>query len=53
MDINVDDIVVQEEEVEDVKWATVTDIKKMIEDDVFLPPHIEFFEDCLKYLENK
>lgn len=53
MDIDINNIVVQEEEVEEVKWASVEEIREMINKDVFLPPHIEFFDECLKYLENK
>lgn len=53
MDINVSDIVTQEEEVDDVKWASIDEINSMIENNSFLPPHIEFFNYCLEYLENK
>lgn len=50
MNIDAKEIVIQEEEVEEIKSASILEIRKMIEEDVFLPPHIEFFEECLKYL---
>lgn len=52
-DINLKDITIQEEEVADVKWAGIEEIRKMIENDTFLPPHIDFFNDCLEYLNEK
>lgn len=50
MDIDLNDIILQEEEVADVKWASIEEIRKMIEKDTFLPPHVDFFYDCLEYL---
>lgn len=50
-DINILDVKLQPEEVEEVKWLGIDEIKKLIENDLFLPPHIEFFYECLKYLK--
>lgn len=49
-DINIDKIKIQKEEVEKVKWATKEDIENMIENKQFSESHIEFFKDCLNYL---
>ena len=50
-DIDIKDLVLQEEEVELVKWATVDEIKEMIQNDEFLINHAEEFlrvEEILK-----
>ena len=51
MDINLNDITMQKEEVADVKWATIEEIKEMIKNNIFLAEHIEVFKECLKYLK--
>ena len=51
-DFDLDEITLQEEEVEEVKWASRKDIGSLIEDGEFLPPHIEFYKYCLEYLDN-
>lgn len=47
--INIDDVVMQEEEVSDVKWATVDEIKKMINEGQFTSS-INIYLDMLLYL---
>lgn len=49
-DIDINKIRIQKEEVSAVKWATINDIEKMIEEGEFSESHREFFEDCIKYL---
>lgn len=49
-DVDINRIKIQKEEVEDVKWATIEEIQKMIQEGKFSNSHKEFFEDCLKYL---
>lgn len=49
-DIDINEIKIQKEEVEDVKWATIEEIQKMIQQEIFSESHKAFFEDCLKYL---
>lgn len=49
-DIDIKEIKIQKEEVEDVKWATIEEIQKMIQQEIFSESHKAFFEDCLKYL---
>lgn len=44
------DVKIQEEEVEQVKWASKDAINDLIKRGDFLPPHIEFFEYCLEYI---
>lgn len=51
MDIDLKDIIIQEDEVEEVKWASIEEIREMIDKDIFLPSHIDFFNDCLGYLK--
>lgn len=51
-DININEIKIQKEEVEDVKWATIYEIQKMIHQENFSESHKAFFEDCLKYLND-
>ena len=52
-DFNIEEITVQEEEVEDVKWASMEEIEILIKKGQFLPPHIEFYKACLSYLNKK
>lgn len=49
-DINLQDIKIQKEEVDDIKWATIDEIKKMKEQDEFHEGHYRMFEKCLSYL---
>lgn len=49
-DIDINEIKIQKEEVEDVKWATIDEIQEMIQQEIFSESHKAFFEDCLKYL---
>ena len=51
--VNIENILVQQEEVEKAKWATIEEIKDMIQNDEFSESHIEFFEMCLKFLNEK
>ncbi len=52
-DIKIEDIVKQDEEVGDVKWFSKEQIKELIKESKFLPPHIAFFYDCLEYLNKE
>lgn len=49
-DIDINEIKIQKEEVKDVKWSTIDEIQKMIQQEIFSESHKDFFEDCLKYL---
>lgn len=52
-DMNLNKIIKQEEEVADVKWFSINEIKELIKNNLFLPPHIDFFYYCLEYLNNR
>lgn len=50
--IELKDIIMQEEEVTDVKWVSINEIKSMIENNEFapnIPVYIEIFEKLLNY----
>jgi isopentenyldiphosphate isomerase len=49
-DINLNSIVMQIEEVDSVRWFSMSEITELINNNKFLPPHIEFYYDCLQYL---
>ncbi len=49
MDIDINKITVQEAEVEAVKWASISQIKEMIDQGLFLPAHVDFFNEYLEY----
>lgn len=49
--ININKIKIQENEVEDIKWANKAEIETLIEQGQFSESHTEFFKDCLKYLK--
>ncbi len=48
--IDINDIAMQKEEVEDVKWASIEEIKKLINSGEFSDSHTEFFKYCLEFL---
>lgn len=52
-DIDLNNITIQEEEVDSVKWFSMDEITELINNNKFLPPHIEFYYDCLKYLNEQ
>jgi len=53
-DINIDDIIVQEEEVEYVKWLSIDEINELINKDEFRRGNIESFKYLIeKYITNK
>ena len=49
--VNIAKIKIQEDELEDVKWACKEEIEKLIENGQFSESHTEFFRDCLKFLK--
>lgn len=50
-DINLDDIVMQEEEVSDVCYATIEEINNLYNSGLFKEGHYMLFKDCLEYLD--
>ncbi len=53
MDVELENIKTQEKEVGNIKWASIEEINTMIKNDMFLPPHIEFFHYLLEYLNHE
>lgn len=51
--VDINNVVMQKEEVEDVKWASIEEINKLIEAKKFSDSHTEFFEYCLEFLNKK
>lgn len=49
--IDIKEIKIQKEEVEDVKWMTIGEIEKLIENGHFSESHAKFFKICLEYLK--
>ncbi len=49
-DVNINDIKLQTEEVDNVKWASIGEIKEMIKNEEFSESHTEFFKYCLEFL---
>ena len=52
-DIDISDIVLQEDEVDSVMWASRERIEELIKEDKFSSSHKEFYIDCINYLEKK
>lgn len=50
--IDLKDIVLQEEEVDDVMWASREKIQELIVKDNFSSSHKEFYDYCLNFLDN-
>lgn len=51
-DIDISDIVLQKEEVDDVKWFTREEINELIKENIFSELHLEFYNDCIDFLDN-
>ena len=51
--VDINNVVMQKEEVEDVKWASIEEIKELIETKKFSDSHAEFFKYCLEFLNKK
>lgn len=51
--VNIENVVVQREEVEKAKWASIEEIKDMIQNDEFSESHTKFFKMCLEFLNEK
>lgn len=49
-DVNIKDIKLQKEEVSDIKYASVDDIKRMLDNKIYVPVVMEGLEACLKCL---
>ena len=47
--IDIKNVVVQKEEVEDIKWVTKKEMDVMIKKGIFLPPHVEFYKYLLEF----
>lgn len=50
--IDLDDVILQEEEVDDVMWASREKLKELINNDKFSSSHKEFYDYCLIFLDN-
>ena len=50
-DVNIDNVKIQEEEVQDVKWASREEIERMIANGEFSNSHAEFYNTLVKYLD--
>lgn len=51
--VNLADVVIQEEEVAEVRFATKEEIEEMFENGIFKKGHYMMFKDCLNYLNKK
>lgn len=51
--IDIKDINLQKEEVDDVAWNSIQEIKNKINNNEFSESHTEFFDNCLEFLKNK
>ena len=51
--IDIENVVVQQDEVESAKWASIDEIKDMIQNNIFSESHAEFFYMCLNYINDK
>lgn len=51
--INLDDIIMQQEEVQDVKWFSIEEIDSLIKNGEFHKGHELMYYECLEYLKSK
>lgn len=52
-DIDINDIIIQEEEVDEVKWLSVEEIEELNHNGQFNKGHYMMFKDCLEFLNKK
>lgn len=50
--IDLKDIILQEEEVSSVKWASIDEINELMKNNEFKESHYKMFKDCLEFLGN-
>ena len=48
--INIQNIKIQDEEVDEVKWASINEINNLFKNEEFHKGHYMMFKDCLEYL---
>ena len=51
--IDLSELSLQDEEVGNIGWFSREEISDLINNNKFLPPHIEFYDDCINYLDSK
>ncbi len=51
--LNTENLTLQKEEVEDVKWYSIEEIKTIIDNDKLYKNHIDAFEIAMKYLDKE
>ena len=52
-DYDLNDFVIQEEELSEVKWFSMQELQDMVEQKILNPNQIACFKKCVKYLEEK
>ena len=52
MDLDINSLILQKEEVEEVKWASLDDINQLIKNKQFKKTHKEMYYNYLKYKQN-
>ena len=52
-DIDISNITIQEDEVDEVKWASIDKINSLMENGTFKKGHYMMLKDCLNFLQNK
>jgi len=50
-DIDTSSLVLQNDEVASIRWYTKEEVELLIDKNMMIPSHIEFFRDIIKYLE--
>jgi 8-oxo-dGTP pyrophosphatase MutT (NUDIX family) len=53
LNVDIKSLVLQEEEVSEIKWMNIDTIEKLIKDKEFQHSHAVFFRHCMKYLNSK
>lgn len=50
-DFDINDVVMEEEEVQDVKYASIKEIERLYKKGLFKDSHYKLFQECLEYLK--
>ncbi len=52
-DIDINSLILEKEEVQDVKWFDELDIADLIQNNEFFKSHLKMYNDCQKYLNTR
>ena len=53
LDLNEEDFVIQEDELTEVRWFSMQELQRMVDEKILNPNQIQCFKKCITFLQNK